>query len=187
MTAEPVSTPCLEYRGALNRAGYARVTRHGRRVMLHRWVVEQVEGPLLPWPDEVVMHLCDNPPCFRYDHLRRATCRDNIVDADEKGRRRRRRGAAHPNAKLTDEDVAAIREGLALGQPQRQLAALFGVSRTLVRKIGSGEHRMSRADHGRGREQPHAAREVWGSGRITDVFGEVDGPGLTLPPSEGQP
>ena len=35
--------------------------------LLHRWVWEQVNGPIPP--GMVVMHRCDNPPCFRLDHL----------------------------------------------------------------------------------------------------------------------
>lgn len=89
--------PCRLYRGALNEHGYgvpclgavridARGENKGRRqVLLHRWVVEQVEGRPLE-PGEVVMHLCDTPACYRYSHLRRATQRENIVDGYTKGR-----------------------------------------------------------------------------------------------------
>lgn len=68
--------------------------------MLHRWIVEQIEGPLRPWPEEVVMHRCDNRLCFRYDHLRRATYADNNADCREKGRHRFVSGAAHPTRRL---------------------------------------------------------------------------------------
>ncbi len=45
-------------------------------------------------------------------------------------------GEAHPNAKLTLADVRTIRSS---GESQRVLAARYGVSRTLIRKVLSGE------------------------------------------------
>ena len=38
---------------------------------------------------KVVMHICDNPACFRYDHLRVGTQIDNIHDMFAKGRGRK--------------------------------------------------------------------------------------------------
>lgn len=77
---------CLEYRGRRHSRGYGYLTLEpGKRVMLHRWIVEQVDGRPLE-PGEVVRHKCDNPPCFRYDHLERGTQADNIDDMIQKGR-----------------------------------------------------------------------------------------------------
>jgi hypothetical protein len=138
--------PCREYQGKLNEAGYARLHLGpaGEPVMLHRWVVEQAEGvPLKPWPEEVVMHLCDNPPCFLYDHLRRATQLDNVHDMAEKGRKVQVQGVASPHAKLTDDQVAAVRGLRGAGATYRAIADRFGVSRTLVRRIATGQHRAT--------------------------------------------
>lgn len=87
-----LDTPCREYQGLRSREGYGR--RWGwfdglyRRVMVHRWVWEQVNGPV---PDGMlVLHRCDNPPCFRYDHLFLGTHVDNCADRVAKGRSSRR-------------------------------------------------------------------------------------------------
>ncbi len=59
-----MTTPCREspIRGG---NGYG---KHRNQQGLHRWVMEQVHGA-----DAIrgrsVMHLCDNPACFRFDHL----------------------------------------------------------------------------------------------------------------------
>lgn len=142
-----MTTACRVYRGYRNANGYARVPfgaerrdalgrRRGRAmVLLHRWIVEQVEG--VPLADgEVVMHTCDTPGCFLYEHLRRATQADNVADCEAKGRGRRVHGRGHPHAKLTDEQARAI---ATRSDSVDVLAAEFAVSPTLVRKIKAGE------------------------------------------------
>jgi hypothetical protein len=57
--------------------------RDGNRI--HRWVVAQING----WDaieGKVVMHKCDQPLCYRYDHLQIGTHGDNVRDASTKGR-----------------------------------------------------------------------------------------------------
>lgn len=49
------------------------------------------------------------------------------------------RGSKNPAAKLTAEDVLSIRELRAGGMPQYKIAALYGVERTCVRQICSGQ------------------------------------------------
>jgi hypothetical protein len=54
-------------------------------VYLHRWIVSLIDGPeAIEGRD--VMHLCDNPSCYRYDHLRVGTRSDNVNDMLAKGR-----------------------------------------------------------------------------------------------------
>lgn len=140
------TTPCREYRGPRIGAGYGAPTFDGTQVLLHRWVVEQVEGVPLA-PGEVVLHACDNPPCFLYEHLSRGTQSENIRDAMAKGRHRY---VAHPGesnggAKLTEEAVAEIRQrhvrGAAFPDPSstRALAAEFGIGCTMIRNIMRGD------------------------------------------------
>jgi len=40
---------------------------------------------------QIVRHLCDNPACFRYDHLAIGTQADNLADMAAKGRGRNQR------------------------------------------------------------------------------------------------
>lgn len=49
-----------------------------------------------------------------------------------------RQGQAHPRAKLTDADVAAIRARHTAGEPLRVVAQAFGVSRSAVSRIVLG-------------------------------------------------
>ena len=139
LAAEHPATPCLVYRGPLNAKsyGYPRLSKTDRQGnLLHRWVVEQLEGVPLA-PGEKVLHSCDNPPCFRYDHLRRGTQSENLLEAVAKGRHRMgiQPGESNGAAVLVAEQVLAIRAACAAGEPQRDVAKQFGISQTQVSNI----------------------------------------------------
>lgn len=108
----PLSTPCRLAQGGLDKYGYGAKKVYDaegvrRSVKLHRWVVEQGLGRALePW--ETVLHLCDNPPCYRFDHLRVGTVAENNADARQKGRAKpppinRLYGEANPNSRAARE------------------------------------------------------------------------------------
>jgi hypothetical protein len=84
-----------------------------------------------------VLHKCDNPPCGNPAHLYAGTDHDNVLDAFSR-HRRSNRGESNPRAKLTIEQVVYIREHLATGSYQREMAELFGVSVSLIHEIKMG-------------------------------------------------
>jgi len=87
----------------------------------------------------LVCHKCDNPPCCNPDHLFLGTPGDNAKDSVAKGRNAKRRGEDNPLAKLSDEDVRAMRRMYSRdGATYLQLAASFGVSRANVSMIVRG-------------------------------------------------
>lgn len=145
----PLSTPCLVAPEWVARdvGGYARMPpgpgRPGR-TSLHRIVMADVYG----WAalqGKVVMHLCDNPPCYRLGHLRVVTQADNARDMWAKGRARPacRKGSANSRSKLSDEDVATVRAELAAGVPGLQLARRFGVHHKTIYGIRDGKRYTS--------------------------------------------
>jgi len=76
---------CLVWTGYANRRGYGRITIHYRDMVVHRaaWIARHGEPPSeTPW----VLHRCDNPPCWRDDHLFLGTPADNFADMCAKGR-----------------------------------------------------------------------------------------------------
>lgn len=94
-----------------------------------------------------VCHRCDNPACVNPDHLFLGTHTDNMRDMISKGRANKSAGAAHwsktrpektlkgmahPRAKLSENDVLAIR---ADPRSNYAIANELGVSRELIRKI----------------------------------------------------
>ena len=142
----PQPTPCVLWQGSVDRDGYGRMKRgpEGFRetVRVIRWVMSEALGrPLLT--DEHVLHACDNPPCFRVDHLSVGSIQDNNRDMFLKGRARKPpvnvyQGEAHPMAKLTATKVAEIRGHWISGLAVKTIADMYGVSPSTVRKIVKG-------------------------------------------------
>ena len=94
-----------------------------------------------------VCHTCDVPACVNPAHLFLGTHLDNQADKVAKGRQARgaflssrqaasrARGERNGSAKLTQEQVSAIRADT---RPQRQIARDFHVSQALIGKIKQG-------------------------------------------------
>lgn len=129
---------CWPFIGAKSN-GYGSLRVDGRTAFAHRVSYELFVGPI---PDgESVLHRCDNRPCCNPIHLFAGTQLANIQDCVAKGRfvpPPRMVGSGHVEAKLTDNDVRAIRALSDQGMFQRDIAARFGVSQTLVSKIVRG-------------------------------------------------
>ncbi len=79
-----------------------------------------------------VLHHCDNCACVNPNHLWLGTHADNQADKAKKGRSTY--GEFHPQRKLTEASVLAIRE-LADSMKQIELARLFGISDAQVNRI----------------------------------------------------
>jgi HNH endonuclease len=73
-----------------------------------------------------VLHSCDTPACVSEAHLTPGTHDDNMKDAARKGRLNP--GEKHGMAKLTENDVRAIRKKFRQGRTRKSLAAEYGVT-----------------------------------------------------------
>lgn len=126
--------------------------KHARRTMqLGRAVLLAHEPP--PFDGAYALHRDDDPWNNDPSNLRWGTQADNMADASRNGTRVPppvMRGGHHPNAKLTEEQVAEIRAiRSAAGNPKRALrtdpwsqAALaerYGVTQTLISLVLRGE------------------------------------------------
>lgn len=117
-------TRCWEWPGWRSPAGYGHVRWDGRQGTPHRFVYEAIYGAIPP--GMMVLHRCDNPPCCNPDHLFLGTHADNMADMVAKARPAL--GERNANAKLTENDVRAIRRKRAEGQTFPSLAVEFGIS-----------------------------------------------------------
>ncbi len=124
---------CWGWGGAVSSSGYGNVRRNGRNTTAHQFAYELTCGPV---PDGMeLLHACDNKLCVRIDanHVRVGTHMENVRDCVSK--RRHARGESHGLAKLTDEDVARIRESYLCGATQSDLSKVWGVSQPHVSRI----------------------------------------------------
>lgn len=131
----PGLTPCWEWKGLRDPAGYGRVWDGERVVAAHRLARATWATPLAE--DEFGCHRCDNPPCIRPDHVFSGDEGSNAADMVTK--RRSSNGERRPSAKLTDADIAAIRAAYtgARGQ-QARLAEAYGVVPSRISMIVRG-------------------------------------------------
>lgn len=128
-------TGCWEWLRSKNPDGYGRVKRNGKLESAHRVAYELYVGPI---GDKQVLHKCDNPGCVNPEHLFLGTVKENNEDKAHKGRAKGHtmRGEAHPNHKLTSDNVYAIK--CSPGMSAKFLAEHFGVSVGLINDIRAG-------------------------------------------------
>jgi hypothetical protein len=130
-TAIKGPTDCWEWQGWRHPKGHGQIGLGGRSVGLgytHRVAWEVTNGPV---PHGLfVCHKCDNPPCVNPAHLFLGTPAENSADMAKK--RRSTYGESAARAKLTEDDIRAIRDAIDDGLYQHAVAKQFGVSRSLV-------------------------------------------------------
>lgn len=117
---------CHLWTGTLNAKGYGVLYVEWRQRIVTRLVLDAPAGML-------ACHRCDNPPCVNRRHLYLGSAADNQGDKATRGR------AAVANngggGKLTWDDVRAIRRD---ASTTKQLAARYGVSTVMIRRILAG-------------------------------------------------
>lgn len=118
--------------------GYGRFQLNGAGELAHRVCWFLTHGA---WPEECVLHECDNPPCCNPSHHFEGARGDNNADRHAKGRTvvPRLKGEQHAHAKLTTADVLAIRSMVAAGQRQYAVAADFNIGQDQVSRICNGQ------------------------------------------------
>lgn len=130
------SGECWLWTGLIDRRGYGALPISGRasyRASRVSWFL--ANGPI---PDGMlVCHHCDVRHCVNPAHLFLGTYADNARDMANKGRALR--GERNHQAKLTAEQVLAIREAGARGEKIMALAAQYDVSARLVFNILTGK------------------------------------------------
>jgi hypothetical protein len=106
---------------------------------IHRTVAEAFIGPIPPGMD--VNHINFDKTDNRLENLEITSRSENIKHSHARGDRRPSslRGQRVPNAILSEDRVARIRERLALGHRQTDIAADFGVCRQVICGIAHGK------------------------------------------------
>lgn len=113
--------------------GYGQVS-NPKKALAHTLVCELAHGARPPDKTDAA-HSCGVPLCCNPRHLRWATRKENHADMIRHDTRRR--GVNHGGAKLSPEQVQAIRS--AVGRTQKAIAAEHGISQQTVSNIKTGK------------------------------------------------
>jgi hypothetical protein len=128
---------CWLWTGGTGGKGYgvicvSRRNRYVHRLAAHLYLGFDLASPLL------VLHRCDTPACLFPEHLFWGTHADNIHDCMAKGRFNatgRANGERVNTAKLTPDDVRAIRVLAAAGESFVAIARRYPISNVQVKNI----------------------------------------------------
>lgn len=123
---------CWEWHGATARHGYGVISDGEHLLVASRVAWELASGAPIPVGLDVLHH-CDNPACCNPSHLFLGTATDNMLDMLAKGRGVI--GSKCYNAKLTEDQVLAIRARIAAGDTQLALAKCYWVHRGTILAI----------------------------------------------------
>lgn len=116
-------------------AVYGRVVVNGRGMGAHRAALILSGSFPPPPPRDHALHSCDTPRCVNLRHLTWGTNAQNRQQSVDRGRIQW--GAARHNARLTADDVQAIRLSAEQGAV---LATQYGVGRTTIYAIRNGQN-----------------------------------------------
>lgn len=129
---------CWPWLGRTTEDGYGQGDAGGTSFLAHRAAFFLAQGFM--WPEQNVMHGCDNPRCCNPAHLSGGTHAENMADMKAKGRRRGIcAGTENGRAKLTSAEVAAMRLSRENGALLKDLARAYGVGTSTVARICKGE------------------------------------------------
>lgn len=129
---------CVLWPFKRNGAGYGQVWINGKGEIASRVMCALVHGDP-PTPQHEAAHSCGrgHDACVTPGHLRWATTKENMADRVLHGTANR--GSKHGLSKLSEGDIADIRQRLLAGESQASIAKLFPISQTAVSRINRGE------------------------------------------------
>ena len=129
---------CWNYTGCKNPKGYGEFRYQGTKRYAHRVAFHLEHGR---WPDDCLLHKCDNPRCVRPDHMFEGSRGDNNRDMWNKGRystTHNPSGPDHPKAVSTNSaEILRMRE---IGMTYKKISLATGHPHGTIGRVIKGEH-----------------------------------------------
>jgi hypothetical protein len=136
------NTGCWLWTAAVDKDGYGKfqiTTEPGRQAYIraHRFSFLLAHGIE---PAGVTRHRCDTASCVNPDHLDEGSQAENIHDCLDRGRHRPGRlfGSKNPRARVTEDDVRAMRAAKLAGESAGAIARRLGLNESSVRAAING-------------------------------------------------
>ncbi len=127
---------CWLWTGATrSRPPYGSFSYNGSMVHAHRFSYAEHHGAIPS--GSYVLHTCDTPLCVNPAHLFLGTHADNMRDMVTKGRPSR--GERQRLAKLTEDDVRAIRRAHSDGESQTSICRRYPVGLNAIHRVVTRE------------------------------------------------
>lgn len=110
MRTKPGPNGCVDWTGAIGKAGYGQIKAFGYREGAHRVAWEMAYGPIPKDAEKRwVLHSCDRKVCVNVAHLRLGDAKENMADAL----------ARHPRFKMSRvRETRKWRSKLFVGEPE---------------------------------------------------------------------
>lgn len=128
---------CWPFQGFIANTGYGVVKIHGTRIGSHRLAWELGNNQALP-PGFDAAHYCHVRACANYNHIHRATRKENLADSVRDGRTSK--GEDRFNSKLTEETASEAFRLKLLGWGNKRIADHLHVSKAAIRLLMIGEN-----------------------------------------------
>lgn len=125
----------------VDRNGYLEVTVGGRKIDIQILIASAFHG-LKPFPGAQVRHLDGNQKNNNASNLKWGTVLENRTDQTIHGTEAI--GEKHGNSHIKNEDVIKIKELIAEGKSQSEVARMFDTTQPHISRILSGERRRKK-------------------------------------------
>lgn len=113
---------------------YGYINLCGKLGRVHR-VLYEIKEKKIP-EGMILLHKCDRPLCVNPDHMIVGTYKDNMDDAETKGRMWHPRGESN-HSKLTEEQVIDIKKDIS--STYKSLSDSYGVHPQTIKNIKDGK------------------------------------------------
>lgn len=134
---------CWLWTGYIRPNGYGSLKLGKRNFQAHQLSVI-LDGRAIP-PGMDVCHHCDNRRCVNPAHLYVGTRSQNMADCITRGRHNKPAGEKHPRCKLSDAEVARIRQRAAAGEGLNALGREYRVHGATISRLVRGLKRQQGA------------------------------------------